>query len=206
MPRKSVQRMMEDAEALDELEDGLEVQTKDDVVTGEERTQARDLGLGVAPVKATNEADKMVALHHIMDGRIVRVPKYMVPKMLAFRFPVDNDIPSEFHRKRVWSTRNVDAPQIDRPFRCALSVYATDEQKAEMAEAGMRSLCRKAGSFATQFEANEHFRIKHRRSWAAYQLHLTQKQARDAAASTQELLRTLAAAIGPRVVEEVPEE
>lgn len=203
MPRKSVSRMMEDAEALDEIEEGLQVKHQDDVVTGEERTQIRDLGMGIAPTKVTNEADKMVALHHVLDGRIVRVPKYMVPRMLTFRFPVDNEIAPEFHRKRVWSTRRpANMPVDDRQFMCLLSTQQTDEVKAAVELAGLRSLCRKPIKFRTKFEADEHFRIKHRRSFAAYERYLSSKYAQDAQDNMTRLITAVLAGRGASGLEE----
>ena len=200
MARRNVRNMQEDAEALDDLADGMEVLTQDDIVTGDVKTQVRDMGMGAAPIKVTNNADQMVALYHVMDGRVVRVPMYMVPKMLTHRFPSETDIPASFHRKRVWSVRRDDAPpEVVRPFLCPLSKWQNDEQKALMTKAGLPSNCMKRGTFATQFEADEHFRMKHRRRWAAYQRYLDEARSRE---SQDNMTRLIEAMLASRAQEE----
>ena len=61
-----------------------------------------------------------------------------------------------------------------------------DEIKAEMKAAGLQQTCRKKlknDGYDTQFAADEHFRVKHPRRWAAYQRFVTQNAQRQTTAS-----------------------
>ena len=179
MPSKRLQDLQNRANAAAQVEK-LRVETRDDVVNGETSSAIKGLGsvigtdVSASGVRSTNDADKMVPMYHAYDGRTIRVPMYQVEDRLMRTFERTDEIPREFWDKQVWVLDSDDrtAEPEQGEFQCRLSPNAPDETKAEMKAAGLNSNCRKRlkyGGFATQFEADEHFRVKHPRRWRSYQ-------------------------------------
>ena len=190
------------ADANQAFADGLGVQERDDVHNAETRAEVRSLGLGSAPVKASNDAAKFVTLYHAYEGRSVPIPRYMGPQRITERFPYgDSTVPDEFWGRQVWHmTPQVTPEPGDYPFQCRLSVNAPVDVREEMTRAGLAATCRKKmkfGGFSTQFEADEHFRIKHPRRWQSYQRFIgvdTQKSAQSNMESLVSSIRDLVTA------------
>jgi len=181
---------------------GLVMQERDDVHNAETRAEVRSLGLGSMPVKASNDASKFITLYHAYEGRSVPVPRYMGPQRITERFPYgDSTVPDEFWGKQVWHmTPQVTPESGDYQFQCRLSVNAPADVREEMTRAGLAATCRKKmkfGGFSTQFEADEHFRIKHPRRWQSYQRFIgvdTQKSAQSNMESLVSSIRDLVTA------------
>ena len=165
--------MQAKSEAAEQMAE-IKSQVRNDVVTGETAGEIGAIGMGVSPVQATNGADVYITLYHAYDGREVSLPSYMVEQRLTLRFPRnDSAIPPEYRGKQVWLAKRVKAMDDPKPFMCRLHVDQTEEIKAEMLKAGFTPTCRKGPGFRTQFEADEHFRIKHPRRWTAYERAMT---------------------------------
>lgn len=175
----------------------LKTTLRDDVLTSETKGAVANMGLGSTPVKATNDADMWVPLYHAYDGRAVPVPMYMVEKRLTDRFSYDPAIPSEFHGGQVWFHYPQPNAVGDKPYQCRISIYGTEEMKEAMKAAGLMPVCRKPATFATQFEADEHFRIKHRRRWEAWQRYLAEAKGQDS--GINQLVELLAQRLSPQV-------
>ena len=179
MPSKRLQDLQARANAAAQVEK-LRVETRDDVVNAETRADIKRLSgvigtdVSASSTRSTNDADKMVPMYHAYDGRTIRVPMYQVEDRLMRTFDRTDEIPQEYWGKQVWvlSDEERTAEPEAGEFQCRLSPNAPDETKAEMKAAGLNSNCRKRlkyGGFATQFEADEHFRVKHPRRWKSYQ-------------------------------------
>ncbi len=176
---------------------------RDDVLDSDTRGAVKGMGFGSARAKTTNEADRLIPLYHAYDGRVRNVPKYMAPRLRTTMFPRDNnEVPEEYWGKPVWSIDD-EYPAEDEnvyDFYCRLSKFAPDGIKAEISAAGLSANCRKRlahGGFPTQFEADEHFRKKHPRRWAAYQRYIgtsTQSKGTDAIVAAVEAMQALAQA------------
>lgn len=181
------------ADAQGEL-DAMNQQTKDDVLTGDTRSAIGSMGLNTSAIEVTNDANKWIPLYHAYDGRVTRVPLYMLNQMnslLAARFTHDSDIPPEYRGQRVWYSdpANVSKPEAST-ILCPISADQPDEVKALVREAGLIADCRKPGRFRTQFEADYHFQRKHPRRWAAYQRYL---EAQRQTASSDQIAKVLEA-------------
>ena len=184
------------AEAAAQVEE-LRILVRDDVLNPETSAGIRGLGgLDASPTKASNDADKMVLLYHAYDGRAVRVPMYQAEDRIGRRFERTDEVPEEFWGQQVWRIRapRTETEQFD--FQCRLSPKASAEIKAEMTAAGLRDDCRKKlkhGGFETQFEADEHFRVKHPRRWKSYRTWMTDNAARSSANQMTAAIQALVA-------------
>lgn len=150
-------------------------------IDDEEQAGIRKIkGLGATSTRASKDAEMMVTIYHAYDGRAKEVPKYQVPRLCTRLFDPSDEVPEEYWNKPVWSY-DEDFPAedtADYDYQCRLSPKS--EFAVEMKAAGLAAVCRKRlvhGGFATQFEADEHFRKKHARRWAAYQRFLTKNSA-----------------------------
>lgn len=197
-PKRNTQvlaRKLEEAQAMTDAEaqfDQIKVQRRDDVLNAETKGQIRGLGgMDAGPVESSPDADQYVTLYHAYDSRAVEVPLYMVTKRLALRFPDNNDVDPKYKNKQVWHLQPQPNTLADRPFKCRLSVDCTPEQREEMVAAGIAPMCRKPGGFWTQFDADEHFRVKHKTRWAAYQRHLTERRENRQADSMKDVIDAL---------------
>ena len=171
----------------------IQATVRDDVLNAETRSAVTQMGLGASPTKASNDADKYVPLYHAYDGRVVSIPMYMVEKRLTDRFEEDDlTVDPEFRGEQVWFHTPQEVAFVDRSFFCRLSADGTEEMKAEMKTAGLAAVCRKPAKFSTQFEADEHFRIKHRRRWEAWQRYVTGNQSTQSANSVSDVIKALA--------------
>lgn len=200
MPSPRLKDLQAKADAARQVEE-LRVQTRNDVVNGETAAAIRGIdGFDVSGQRSTNDADKMVALHHAYDGRTIRIPMYQVEDRLLRRFERSDEIPNEYWGEQVWLLSPGEDTHEDNEFQCRLSPNASDGIKAEMKAAGLNANCRKRlkyNGFATQFEADEHFRVKHPRRWRSYQTFMSQNAARssgDQLAKAIEQLTILATA------------
>ena len=180
---------------LNELTKSIKARVAGDVVL-DQAVKSGLSGLGMKGVETTttNGADVIVTLFHAFDGREVHVPLYQVENRIKQRFPHTDEVPRELWGKRVWWTREQEHETAERPFHCRLSPNQTPEMKAEMRAAGLAGDCRKdnkVGGWPTQFEADEHFRMKHPRRWRSYQDYRT----RAASASSADTLRDVVTAL-----------
>lgn len=158
--------------------DTMRAKVRDDVLDGDTVAALKSAlpGIGTESTRATNGADIMVKLYHRYDGREIEVPSYQAPRYATNRFPRDETIPREHWNKTVWGLTPdfSEREQQTYEFQCRLSRNQQDEKiKDEMRRAGLAMTCRKRlkdGGYATQFEADEHFRVKHPRRWRSYQL------------------------------------
>ena len=186
-----------DAETdLNELSKSIKARVAGDIVVDQGvKSGLGSLGMKGTETTATNGAEVIVTLFHAYDGREVSIPLYQVKNRIAQRFPRNTDeVPREFWGQRVWWTREQEREAPLRRFHCRLAPNQTPEMKAEMLAAGLRGDCRKdekAGGWPTQFEADEHFRMKHPRRWRSYQDYRT----RAASASSADMLKDVVTAL-----------
>lgn len=170
----ALQRKAEEQDIAAQI-DAMPGQVRDDVMDADTVGALKDmLPVGTERVRATNGADLMVNIYHRFDGRVVEVPSYQAPRYCTTRFPREEPVPVEYWGKVVWGLDPAFSERDEVPgtFQCRVSLKAPDDIKAEMRAAGLNLTCRKrvaSGGFQTQFEADEHFRVKHPRRWAAYQ-------------------------------------
>ena len=173
----------------------LKVAVRDDVVTGETIAGLKAAGpFGATPTKSNNDADKFVTLYHLYDGRELRLPMYQAEDRLKRRFLPTSETPEEYHGLQVWHIRSVGIERPVNEFQCRLSRNSPEDMLADMKKAGLVPTCRKRtkdGGFATQFEADEHFRIKHPRRWQAYQRWLNQNSSKTQAESMNSAVQAL---------------
>lgn len=194
-------RNLENAQALadanQQIADAFEAQTerRDDVLNRETRGAVRQMGLGALPGETSANAARFVTLYHAFDDRTLRVPMYMAPQRITERFPSDTEVPEEWHRKQVWYLQDMRPEDAAYAFQCRLSRNQADPAiVAEMSKAGLAATCRKRlrhGGFGTQFEADEHFRVKHPRRWQSYQRFLGVDTAKTNGATMQELVQAV---------------
>ncbi len=192
-----------EADAAQQIE-ALNGIRRDDVLNSETRAAVQGLGFGSAAVKSTNDADRYITLYHRYDGRERAVPKYMAARYVIQRFTSgDREIPDEHWGKQVWML-NPDSDQIvhdasPRDFVCRMSPLSQGAVKDEIIRAGLSRNCRKqvkGGGYQNQFDADEHFRKKHPRRWAAYQRFLgtdTANRGTDALVNAVQAMREMAA-------------
>lgn len=191
-----------ETEALTQL-DELRIAVREDVANTETAGALKALvpGMGVAPTKSNNDADKFPTLYHAYDGRAIPMPMYQVEDRLKRRFPFSDEVPEEFHGKQVWLIRPPQSSTEPNLFQCRLSAKADAKILDEMRAAGLQPTCRKRtknGGFATQFEADEHFRTKHPRRWAAYQRHLNTNSQKQASKAMQDAVAAMTALAASR--------
>ena len=197
-----------EAEALAQVEE-IRVAVREDIATSDTATAVKALvpGAGISPTKSNNDADKFPTLYHAYDGRAVQMPMYQVEDRLKRRFPDSDEVPEEYRGKQVWLIRPPKTETVVYEFQCRLSPKADPEVLAEIRAAGLQPTCRKKlknSGFPTQFEADEHFRKKHPRRWAAYQRYLSTAASKDSADSLKAAVAamlSLAEANKPRVEE-----
>lgn len=203
MPSKRLQDLQNRANAAAQVEK-LRVETRDDVLNAETASAIKGLGrvigtdVSTSGTRSTNDADKMVPMYHAYDGRTIRVPMYQVEDRLMRTFDRTDEIPQEYWGKQVWVLDGEErtAEPENGEFQCRLSPKASDETKAEMKAAGLNANCRKRlkyDGFATQFEADEHFRVKHPRRWRSYQTWMSQNASRSGSDQMAQAITTLAA-------------
>lgn len=166
---------------------------KQEGAVGAELSKAlKGLGMGAAPEEANNGAKLMMTLYHAYDGRTIKVPVYQVAQRLTVRFPDNADVREGFVRKQTWLLSPPESYGEAYYFQCRLGQNQTDpEILAEIRTAGLAPTCRKRlkhGGFQTQYEADEHFRIKHPKRWAAYQRSLTRDTALSAKRSQDAMM------------------
>lgn len=200
MPTKQELKAMEQAESLANAnqqfaEEFSGAAQREDVLTPEVKGEIRGLGIGATPGRVTNNANRFVTLYHAYDGRSVPVPTYMGPQRLTERFPAgDTTVPDEFRGKQVWFLRPQKTTSEAYDFQCRLSPNAAEDVREEVRRAGLAATCRKRlahGGFSTQFEADEHFRVKHPRRWAAYQRFLGIDTQKTAASNMETLVQAM---------------
>ena len=180
---------------LNEISKNIKARVAGEVVVDQTvKSGLRGLGMKGTETTVTNGADVIVTLFHAFDGREVQIPLYQVENRIIQRFPRTDEVPREFWGKRVWWTREQEHDVAERPFHCRLAPRQSPEMKAEMRAAGLAGNCRKdekVGGWPTQFEADEHFRMKHPRRWRSYQDY----RGRSASSSSAELLTQAVAAL-----------
>jgi hypothetical protein len=170
----ALQRKAEEGDIAAQIK-GMRAVERDDVMDADTIGALKNLlPVGTQRVRASNGADLMVTLYHKYDGRVIEVPSYQAPRYATTRFPSEEPVPREYWRQVVWGLEPSFSEHEDVPgvFQCRVSVKSSDANKAEMKAAGLNLTCRKSvkgGGFQTQFEADEHFRVKHPRRWASYQ-------------------------------------
>ena len=192
---KRLEALQAEADALTQVEE-LKAVSREDVLTSDVKSQLSREGLSAAPTAVTNDANRFPVLYHAYDGRSLRLPMYQAEDRLKRRFPSTDEIPPEFHGKQVWHIRAPKTEPGSYEFQCRLNPNADPAIKAEMKAAGLQSSCRKKlknGGFPTQFEADEHFRVKHPRRWASYQRYVTQNTQRTAADSMASAVQAMLA-------------
>lgn len=197
--QNAIEKQILEADARNQLEQFSTVEgtSRDDVMASEQAQEAARMGFGTAPVKATNDANRYQKLYHAFDDREVSLPRYMVGQRLTERFKQgDEEVNPEFWGKQVWLMQADPRrrPSVERTFQCRLSIRASDEFKAEMAKSGLTPTCRlapKGGGFDTQFQADEHFRVKHPRRWTSYQRWRTENVQTASADRLQETVAAL---------------
>lgn len=191
---------------VNELAANIKAHLRGDVLTPETAGGLKAIGMGAEKIESTNGADIIVTLFHAYDGREIRLPLYQVEHRIGQRFPRgDRDIPQEYWGGQVWFIRSTGVTPEAGDFLCKLSINGTDEQKDEMRAAGLRADCRKvvkSGGFATEFEADEHFRKKHPRRWQAWQRYITVREQRRTAEMMSQAVAGMAAAAAPKTTTE----
>lgn len=122
------------------------------------------LEMASAPVERGFEDPSLIRiLYHAYDGRVVPVPAYMAPKLLANRFPPDH-VPEEYAGKRVW---HGSATDVFKPgqMMCLLHGEQSKQVKDEMKAAGLSpGMCAKKG-MTSMYNLERHMELKHRREW-----------------------------------------
>lgn len=191
--KQFIEQAQAEAEAENSMND-LITTIKDNVNTSEFTNAVNSMGLKADSIEGSPEALTYTKLYHAYDDRVIPVPLFMVKKRLTDRFSKnDRSIPEKFRGKQVWFVTPQKGAEKVRPFLCRLLVDGTEETKAEMLAAGLLPVCSKPARFATMFEADEHFRMKHRTRWAAWQRHL------DSTNTSASALERLAQLLGDRL-------
>lgn len=173
----------------------IQASIREDVLDGDTKQAVKRLGLESERTASTNDANKFITLYHAYDGRELPIPMYQVAKRLQEVFPRTAEYPEEFWDEQVWLGYPPDrVDETPREAQCRLSPNADEATKAEMKAAGLAPTCRKkvrGGGFATQFEADEHFRVKHPRRWKSYERFQTLNESRKQGARMDALMTAL---------------
>lgn len=171
----------------------IKAQYQDDVLNVETKAEVKALNLGMNPVKATNNANLMVPLYHAFDGRTVPVPMYQVAKRFTVRFTAGDDCPAEYVGQRVWYPNPQRVSTGVRAFKCPLQVGG--ETRPDILAAGLQPSCRHKAGFFTEFDAEEHFRKRHPKRWAAHQRFITQNTTKESNDKLSQAIALMAQAL-----------
>lgn len=129
-------------------------------------------------------------LYHRYDGRKIVVPSYMTPKLLAMRIRDETGIPREYVGTQAWWT----TPQKGfKPgsLKCLLHADQNDLIKDEIISCGMSPGRCKKSNINSEFDLENHMRLKHKREWQA----IREKRDKRLADSDREMQRTQADAL-----------
>ena len=198
MAGKTKLELMQDAVDAKAEADSIRAQIREDVLTPETLQAIKGAvpGVGASPTKSNNDADVFAVLFHAYDGRRLQLPLYQAENRLGQRFEYTDEVPAEYHGKQVWHLKQSESDREPNEFQCRLSKLAPAEHLEEMKKAGLNPTCRKRtknGGFATQFEADEHFRVKHPRRWAAYQRYNSTAASKSSATSLEAAVKAMLA-------------
>ena len=105
-------------------------------------------------------------LYHKFDGRVVTVPKYMAPKLLAGRIFADTSVPTKYVGQLAWAMTPNDN-YVPGNIMCFLHADQLPEVIAELESIGLvPGRCSK-GQIHTEYDARIHAELKHKKEWAA---------------------------------------